>query len=141
MSVVPEFTHALKAAQREMNRRLNDAYRPLSLSCVQADVLVALDTDAALTLRGLSELVVAESGNPSRLVDRLVQLGWVDRQRDPSDRRNAQLSLTDAGRDLVGQIYSARAPVLAEIEKEISVSEIARLSEVLRGWALESPER
>jgi MarR family transcriptional regulator, organic hydroperoxide resistance regulator len=52
-----------------------------------------------LTLSGLGELLVCESGtNPSRLVDRLVIQGLVERTRSATDGREVLLQLTSTGR-------------------------------------------
>jgi MarR family transcriptional regulator, organic hydroperoxide resistance regulator len=51
-------------------------------------------------LKELGELLIAEAGHPSRLVDRLVEAGLVHRQPSEEDRRRIVLSLTPAGRKL-----------------------------------------
>src|SRR5262249_50104433 len=61
------------------------------------------------TLGGLGELLVCETGSsPSRLVDRLVDLGLVRRQDDPQDRRAVTLTLTEEGRRGERQVASAQ---------------------------------
>jgi DNA-binding MarR family transcriptional regulator len=93
------------AIQREGNRILAAELRPLGLTPSQAEVLTVLSTFQPLTLLGLGELLVCESGNsPSRLVDRMVQAGLVDRETDPQDRRHVTLSLTPQGKRLVKKV-------------------------------------
>lgn len=38
------------------------------------------------------------------IIDQLAELGWVDRTRDPGDRRRYQLSLTPAGREVLERL-------------------------------------
>lgn len=58
-----------------------------------------------LTLSGLGELLVCETGiNPSRLVDRLIAIGVIERQSRPTGRREVQLTLTTDGRSLARRI-------------------------------------
>ena len=87
------------AAQREGNRRLTRELREIGLTPSQSEVLRILGDHAPLSLTGLGELLVCESGkNPSRLVDRLVGAGLVERAIAHDDRRHVTLRLTGAGR-------------------------------------------
>jgi DNA-binding MarR family transcriptional regulator len=86
------------AAQREGSRRLTRELRAIGLTPSQSEVLRILGDHGPLSLTGLGELLVCESGtNPSRLVDRLVGAGLVERVVAAGDRRQVTLSLTDAG--------------------------------------------
>jgi DNA-binding MarR family transcriptional regulator len=88
------------AAQREGNRRLTQNLRSLGLTPSQSEVLRILHDHEPLTLTGLGELLVCESGtNPSRLVDRLVAAGFVERTTATDDRRQVTLTLTEDGRE------------------------------------------
>ena len=94
-----ELRYLILAAQREGNRMLAQALKPLGVTPSQAEVLSLLRTRRPLSLNGLGDLLVCESGNsPSRLVDRLVAAGLVMRQTDDTDRRHVKLSLTPEGR-------------------------------------------
>lgn len=73
--------------------------RPLGLTPAQAEALSVLARYAPLSLMGLGELLVCESGtNPSRIVDRLAEAGLVQRAPDPEDRRHVVLTLTTKGK-------------------------------------------
>jgi MarR family transcriptional regulator, organic hydroperoxide resistance regulator len=112
--VDPLFELALmvKAGQRELERRMNDAMRPLGLTAAQADALAVIGQAGPLSLRELGELLIAEAGHPSRLVDRLVEADLVERRRAEDDRRRIELSLTQRGRRLEKRIATARDGVL-----------------------------
>jgi DNA-binding MarR family transcriptional regulator len=97
---VLELALAIKALQRALERGANDAMRPLGLTGAQADALAVIDQAGSLSLKELGELLIAEAGHPSRLVDRLVETGLVERQPADEDRRRIVLSLTPAGRKL-----------------------------------------
>ncbi|HEY9390040.1 MAG TPA: MarR family transcriptional regulator [Mycobacteriales bacterium] len=105
MRAAEELRYLILAIQREGNRLLAADLRPLGLTPSQAEVLRVLADRQALTLSGLGELLVCEAGhNPSRLVDRLVTAGLVDRQADRNDRRHVRLSLTDEGARLAERV-------------------------------------
>ena len=107
-----ELALLIKAGQREFERRGNDAMRPLGLTGAQADALSVIAAAGPLSLKELGELLIAESGHPSRLVDRLVEAGWVERKPADEDRRRIVLSLTREGRRLEKRVEKARAQVL-----------------------------
>jgi DNA-binding MarR family transcriptional regulator len=86
------------AAEREGSRRLTRDLRVLGLTPSQSEVLRILGDHEPLSLAGVGDFLVCESGrNPSRLVDRLVGMGLVERVVAADDRRQVTLTLTDAG--------------------------------------------
>ncbi|PYC87674.1 MarR family transcriptional regulator [Streptomyces tateyamensis] len=106
---------AILAAQREGNRLLTQALKPHGITSSQAEVLRLLQQHGTLSLNGLGQLLVCESGtNPSRLVERVVAAGLVERRTDDADRRYLQLSLTPEGERV--------ATAVAEIEEFLYTS-------------------
>jgi MarR family transcriptional regulator, organic hydroperoxide resistance regulator len=95
-----ELAIAIKAAQRELDRRMTEAVQPLGLTAVQADAIVVIGQAEPLSLKELGDLLVAEAGHPSRLVDRLVEAGFVRRSAASDDR--AREEVLEVGRQLIG---------------------------------------
>jgi DNA-binding MarR family transcriptional regulator len=115
MRPAEEFRYLVLAAQREGNRLLGQALKPLGVTSSQAEVLRLLQDRQPLTLTGLGDLLVCESGNsPSRLVERLVQAGLIHRETLEHDRRHIELTLTETGQALARRI--------AEIEDSLYVA-------------------
>ena len=108
----------VKAAQRELERQMNEFMRPLGVTGAQADAITVIGQAGPLALKDLGELLIAEAGHPSRLVDRLVDAGLVDRRGGDDDRRRVVLSLTAKGRRLEKRIEEVRQRVL-EIGREM----------------------
>jgi len=124
--------YLLLAAQREGNRRLLGELRPLGLTPSQAEVLRVLGDHAPLTLTGLGELLVCESGtNPSRLVDRLVSAGLVDRSPGAVDRREVHLVLTDRGSGLERDVAAIEERMYSDLDAAGADKGILRLLESL----------
>src|SRR6266496_116610 len=69
VQLAEEFRYLVLTAQREGNRILTEALRPLDLTPSQAEVLRVLQEHQPLSLIALGELLVCESGSPSRLVE------------------------------------------------------------------------
>lgn len=112
MDEVLEFVIAVKAAHREINRRFSVALRPLGVTVVQAEAILILAEAEPLTVKRLGARIIAEAGNPSRLVDRLATAGLVHRRPSAEDRREVELVLTDQARELAPRIRQARQPLL-----------------------------
>jgi len=112
-----ELRYLILALQREGNRLLAAGLRPLRLTPSQAETLRVLADHQPLTLTGLGELLVCESGdNPSRLVDRLVKIGLVRREVDEGDRRQVSLTLTPAGERQARDVATVEAELHSAIE-------------------------
>ena len=69
----------------------------LGLSMADCSVLMVLGQFAPLNARRLSELMEINPGTISVYVQRLVEMGMVQREQDAQDRRNWWLTLTDLG--------------------------------------------
>ena len=69
--------------------------------------------------------------NISRAVDELVQNGLVIRKRDPADRRNIQLSLTDKGEKTIKDLHDKYGRILADQFSILSDEELRILSSAL----------
>lgn len=116
MERAEELRYLVLAAQREGYRQLSDLLRPLGLTPSQAEVLRVLAESEPLSLVDLGDLLVCETGSPSRLVNGLVESGAVARERSPRDRRMITLSLTERGRELAGKVSDLEQHYYREID-------------------------
>jgi DNA-binding MarR family transcriptional regulator len=106
------------------------------LSMREYDVLYTL-SKCRLPVR-LGELhrhVLLSQPALSRMVDRLVERGLVQRSPDPADGRGVRLSLTNAGRDTQHQIGRRHArSVTRAVTAELSPEELHQLAAIC--WKL-----
>lgn len=101
MRTAEQLRYLVLAAQLEGRRQWARMLRPLGLTPSQAEVLRVVEDFGPLSIGTLGALLVCESGtNPSRLVDRLVSHGVLDRRRDLTDARVVVLTVSAAGREL-----------------------------------------
>jgi DNA-binding MarR family transcriptional regulator len=71
----------------------------------------------------------------SRMVDRLVERGLIERCADPADGRGVRLSLTDPGRDKQQQVGRRHARSVARaVSTELSADELQQLATIC--WKL-----
>ena len=112
MDPLYELALSVKAIERELTQRLNEAMQPLGITAAQADALVVIAQAEPVSLKELGELLIAEGGHPSRLVDRLVEAGLVQRRPAKDDKRRLELSLTTRGRRLEKRVAAARQGIM-----------------------------
>jgi len=127
-----ELAILVKAGQRELERRTNEAMQPLGLTAAQADALTVIGQTEPVSLKDLGDLLIAEAGHPSRLVDRLVEAGLVSRRAAGDDRRRVELSLTAKGRRLETRVRGARESVLELGRQLVGDRDLTPVVELLR---------
>lgn len=76
------------------------------VSPVQYNVLRILRGagEAGHTCSAIAERLITRDPDVTRIIDRMLKRGLVQRSRDPNDRRVVRVVLTDAGRSLVDQL-------------------------------------
>ena len=99
MEPVEELRYLMLAVQREGNRSLTEALRPLDLTPSQAEVLRVLQDFQPLSLIALGDLLICETGSPSRLVNGMVEAGLIERVPLITNRRMVTLTLTEKGQE------------------------------------------
>jgi MarR family transcriptional regulator, organic hydroperoxide resistance regulator len=114
-----EFRYLVLAAQREGNRILTEALRPLDLTPSQAEVLRVLQEHQPLSLIALGDLLVCESGSPSRLVNGLVEAGLVKRVPSATNGRMVTLTLTETGEEMATRVGAMEAALYEFIVKAL----------------------
>jgi DNA-binding MarR family transcriptional regulator len=127
-----EFALSVKALQREFERQANDVMQPFGLTGAQAEAVTVIGEAGPLSLRDLGGLLIAEAGHPSRLVDRLVAAGLVERRVADDDRRRIELSLTARGREVDEQIRAARQSVLELGRQAVGDRDLTPIMELMR---------
>lgn len=85
------------------------------LSWPQLSALVAVESDEGVNLRGLAGRLNMILSSASRLCDRLVAAGLVERVPGRSDRREIALYLTPSARQLLDELRAARRATLTTV--------------------------
>ena len=133
MRQAEQLRYLVLAAQREGNRRLTRELRAIGLTPSQSEVLRILGDHAPLSLTGLGELLICESGtNPSRLVDRLVGAGMIERAVDDDDRRHVTLTLTPAGHGTEAAVRDVEDRLYADLDAATAGLDLRPVIDTLR---------
>jgi DNA-binding MarR family transcriptional regulator len=124
MEQAEEIRYLFLAVQREGNRFFAERLSELALTPAQAEVLRVLQDYQPLSLMGLGELLVCEAGSPSRLVNGMVEAGFVERITTPSDRRMVTLTLTEKGLAMAGRVQAIEAEMEAVIHQIVEATTV-----------------
>uniref|UniRef100_A0AAU2JR57 MarR family transcriptional regulator n=1 Tax=Streptomyces sp. NBC_00049 TaxID=2903617 RepID=A0AAU2JR57_9ACTN len=101
---------------------------PTDLQCV-----ALLDIEPAPVSTGdIARLTGLTSGSATRLVDRLVKAGVVERHADPHDRRRSLVSLSAEARDRIGAAWETPGKAFGAVLDGYSDAELAVIADYLR---------
>lgn len=132
MRAEEELRFLILGAQREGSRALTAALAPIELTPAQAEVVRCLADTGPISLKALGELLVCESGSPSRLVDSLVTRDIVERREDANDRRQVVLMLTTQGKKLDRAVRKVEDAMYAQIGAQLGADGVAAALKLLR---------
>src|SRR5258707_6978050 len=111
--------------------------RPLQLTPPQAGVLRRLAQFPGQSQRELADALGMHAPRLVALIDELEDRGLVARDRDPGDRRNYAISLTDEGRQLLAELARVARQHEDTITAALDDNERAQLLTLLRRIAEE----
>jgi DNA-binding MarR family transcriptional regulator len=104
-------------------------------SLPQLRVLTLMEARGSLTLGAVAAALGVHPSNATRMCDRLVAAGLVDRQDDPDDRRQLRLTLTPDGAGLVASVMRHRRAAVRRALTQMPPGERAELAASLGAFA------
>jgi DNA-binding MarR family transcriptional regulator len=93
----------------------------------QAKCLYIVSVRPGIGMSAMAQQLRVGLSAVSGLVDRLVEHGYLERHEDPSDRRQQQLSLTDAGVRVVDHIRELNAEHMRTLLRGLTKTELEAL--------------
>ncbi len=104
----------LHDAARLMRRRFEARASGFGLSAAQWRMLVRVAKEEGVAQARLAELLEIEPISVSRLIDRMVEGGWIERRTDMADRRVRTIYPTAKSRDAYAHVKSLAGEVYEE---------------------------
>ncbi|HEX4226950.1 MAG TPA: MarR family transcriptional regulator [Pseudonocardiaceae bacterium] len=86
-----------------------------SITLPQFRLLVVLSTQGAVKLMQVAEQLGVAPSTATRMIDRLIDAGLVDRETNPNSRREVVVSLSTQGRAVVRQVTQRRRREISRI--------------------------
>jgi MarR family 2-MHQ and catechol resistance regulon transcriptional repressor len=80
----------------------------------------------------VSAKILRSTGNMTLVLDNLEKRGWVQRQRDPDDRRKVNVSLTEEGRAVISRVLPQQVAAIVEEMSALTPEEQITLGRVCR---------
>lgn len=107
---------SLFRAQVHVMRALSTEFPSKEISLNEYDVLFNLtrQPDRRARLRDLNKHVLLTQPSVSRLIDRLVARGYVEKSEDPTDARGTVIAITDSGYDLFRRVALTHMETISE---------------------------
>jgi DNA-binding MarR family transcriptional regulator len=91
-----------------------------------------IGSEKSLNNTQISKRMKLSPSRSTRIIDTLVQKGYMKREIEQSDRRNMSLFLSRRGKILTNKLNKAFIEIHSEILKDIDVSQHESLIEILR---------
>ena len=110
ISAIPSLMHALF-------HDIDTAELDLPVNRTQRKVLIVIDRLPAVTMTQISHMSGLEKGSFTAVADKLIAMGLVKRERDPSDRRKIMLRLTREGNAITRKLIQNAE---AHLERKLS---------------------
>jgi DNA-binding MarR family transcriptional regulator len=129
---MPAFLALLRTHARLSDQLESDVRRISGLSVARFDVLTHLDmAGGRLGLTDLAQAIVLSPSGLSKLLDRMQEVGLVERLPDPDDARSTYAVITRHGRAVVRKIRQRHHPFLQHVFGDVlddrDLADLARI--------------
>lgn len=116
---------------RLFRKRFAEAARSIGGTGAQWRSLLILERHPGINQGALADHLDVEPITACRMIDRLEQAGFVERRRDPDDRRVWQLFLTVDAQPFVAELREIGKRTLEQATASLSKEELERLETTL----------
>lgn len=123
----------IRLVENKINEIMAQAIKPYGISIQQFNVLRILRgrKGKPANLSTLNERMVTKMSNTTRLVDKLILKGYVNRIICPSNRRKIEINITPKGESDLLKIDIAVLEAEKQIVKNFSIVELIELNHLL----------
>ena len=119
-------------AEHEIHKREFRTIKQTGLTPAQFGVLEALYNKGDLRIGELIEKVLTTSGNITVVIKNLEKDGLIKRMQDPEDRRSFLISLTDAGKKIIEDMFPDHIENIKSIFQVLTDDEKNTLKSILK---------
>lgn len=135
-AVLPDHRRAiihLMLVSNMINEKIAEALKPHDISLQQFNVLRILrgQKGKPANLFTIQERMISKMSNTTRLVDKLILKGYVDRSICETNRRKVEIRITSNGIESLKQMDVAVANIEKDIVKNMSEEELKQLNHLL----------
>lgn len=126
----------LMLVSNSINEKMASVLKPFDISIQQFNVLRILrgQKGKPANLSTLNERMVTKMSNTTRLVDKLILKGYVERHICTSNRRKVEISITDIGLEQLKTIDNLVSEAEKKLLQQFSVDELEQLNTLLNNF-------
>lgn len=124
-----ELMRRLDESFRQVRRQINtewNTYNVHGLGMTHGKMLTILEQSGAQNSSALAEQLFITSGGVTGIADRLIELGYIKRERSERDRRVVMLEITPEGRGIVKLIETVRSKLMHRLFNGMTVADMER---------------
>ncbi len=123
----------MQLVQNKIDDITANALKPFEVSMQQFNVLRILRGQKGnpANLSAINERMVTKMSNTTRLVDKLIKKGFVNRCVCPSNRRKVEIVITDSGLEALSQMDKALGKAHDIILKNFDKKDLEQLNQLL----------
>lgn len=123
----------LMLVYNKVNDAIASALKPFEISIQQFNVLRILrgQKGCPANLSTLNERMVTKMSNTTRLVDKLLAKGYVDRVICKTNRRKVEITITEEGKSLLQKVDKVVKNTEQEIVRGLNEKELNQLNTLL----------
>ena len=123
----------LSLVEHKINEVISNALKPYEVSLQQFNVLRILrgQKGKPANLSTLNERMVTKMSNTTRLVDKLIAKGYVDRVTCKSNRRKVEINITAAGKEALLEMDNAMKKSEMSVVKNFTQEDLKLLNKLL----------
>lgn len=123
----------LSLVHNKVNEQVSSILKPFELSVQQFNVLRILRGQKGVpaNLSTINERMVTKMSNTTRLVDKLITKGYVQRNICKQNRRKVEISITNGGLDFLNEIDGMLFAKEEEILHDFTNQELEHLNTLL----------
>lgn len=118
-----------------LRTRLTDLYRPFGISAQQYNILRILrGGKGRMKMHDVKSRMIDRAPNATRLTDKLIAKGLVERERCEEDRRVVYVRISEKGLALLGQMDRKSKTLQKDIQARLTDEDATTLNAILDGW-------
>jgi DNA-binding MarR family transcriptional regulator len=130
--------YLLARASHEISAEFHEQVLASGLSVMQWRVLASLSDGPPLSIGALADTILAQQPTATKLVARMVEEGFIQRQPHPKDKRSILVTLTPLGKSKATPLLKKARTHEAQVLARLPDADTAALKDILRRWIEQS---
>lgn len=124
MKSSPEFYDRFAAVYRCVRGLGEQAYADIGVGTAQAKFLRHIGMNSHISQADLARITATAPTLTGRVLEAMVEHGWVQRERSTEDRREYTLELTPAGKRIRDRVVQARDSMIRRLSRVLDARDV-----------------